>query len=230
MKPARRRFLIPGVTVVVMLAMLIGLGTWQVYRLHWKERIMARIAVAEAAPPIPLQPDPQPYTKIAVTGRFRYDLAAQFGAEVRDTSAGPTMGNYQIVPLERADAPPILVDRGWVPQMRQAPLDDPPGQVTVAGYVRPTEKPHWFSPVDDLATRQFYTLDTATIAMALRLPAPLPFTLIALGPASSIEYPVPAQTLPRPPNNHLTYAITWYGLAVALIVIFIVWARKPSRT
>ncbi len=191
MRTVRRRLLGPGVMAAVMLLILIGLGTWQVYRLQWKERIMARIAEAERAPPVPLPPDPQPYTKIEVTGHFRFGLAVQYGAEVRDTAAGPTMGTYQIVPLERDGA-------------------------------------HWFSPVDDLATRQFYTLDDDAIATAIGLAKPMPFTMIALGPPSSTVYPVPAQTLPRPPNNHLSYAITWYGLAVALIVIFIVWARKPS--
>jgi surfeit locus 1 family protein len=102
--------------------------------------------------------------------------------------------------------------------------------VTVTGYIRPDEKPHWFSPTDDVATRQFYTLDTEAIAAAVGLSAPLPFTVIALGPPSSTSYPVPAQHLPRPPNNHLSYAITWYGLALSLIVIFIVWVRKPAAT
>jgi len=213
-----------------MLAILLSLGTWQVYRLQWKEAILARIAQAERAPPVPLPPDPEPYTKVAVSGRFRFDLVAQFGAEVRDTRSGPTMGTYQIVPLERDGAPPILVDRGWVPQVRQTALNDPSGPVPVTGYIRPDEKPHWFSPSDDLATRQFYTLDPEAIAAAVGLPVPAPFTLIALAAVSPAAFPIPAQHLPAPPNNHLSYAITWYGLAVALIVIFIVWARKPSRT
>jgi surfeit locus 1 family protein len=230
MRLAARRFLVPGITVAIMLAVLIGLGTWQVHRLHWKEAILARIAAAEAAPPVPFGPDLQPYTKVAVTGRFRFDRTAEFGTDVRDTSAGPTMGSYQIVPLEREGAPPILVNRGWFPQTRPAPLDDPQGIVTVTGYIRPTEAAHWFSPADDPATRRFYTLDTQAIAAALGIASPAPFTLIALGNAASTAYPVPAQHLPQPANNHLSYAITWYGLAVALVVIFLVWARKPSRT
>ena len=48
-------------------------------------------------------------------------------------------------------------------------------------------------------------------------------------PGAAIELPIPAEHLPRPPNNHLAYAITWYGLAGALLVIFIVWARKAAR-
>ncbi len=70
------------------------------------------------------------------------------------------------------------------------------------------------------AARQFYTLDPKAIGAALGVPDPAPFTLVALGPSTAETYPAPAQHLPRPPNNHLSYAITWYGLAVALVVIF----------
>ena len=132
MRPARRsRFLIPTLSAVVMLLVLIALGTWQIYRLHWKQGVLAQIAAAEAAPPVPLGPGPAPYAKVSVTGRFRYDLAAQYGSEVRDTRAGPTIGTYQIVPLERPGAPPILANRGWIPQRRETALhrEDEPGVV-----------------------------------------------------------------------------------------------------
>jgi surfeit locus 1 family protein len=228
--PGVRRILLPGVSTLVMLMVLVGLGTWQVYRLHWKEAILARIAVAEVAPAVPLTDAPEPYTKVSVTGRFRYDLTAEFGAEVRDTVAGPTIGFYQIVPLERDGAPAILVVRGWVPQKRESPLNDPAGVVTVSGYVRPGETQSWFSASDDAATRQFFTLDPAVIGTAVGVPDPAPFTLMAMGPAAAGAYPSPAQHLPRPPNNHLSYVITWYGLAVSLAVIFGVWVRKALRS
>ncbi len=230
MTRAIRRLLLPGFSTSVMLVVLVGLGTWQVYRLHWKEAILARIAVAEIAPPVPLTDAPAPYTKVSVTGRFRYDLAAEFGAEVRDTVAGPTIGYYQIVPLERDGAATILVDRGWVPQKREAPLNDPAGSVTVSGYVRPADRQSWFSASDDVASRQFFTLDPAAIGAAVGEPDPAPFTLVAMGLAMPGAYPAPAQHLPRPPNNHLSYVITWYGLAVSLAVIFGVWARKALRS
>lgn len=213
-----------------MLLVLIGLGTWQVYRLHWKQSVLAQIATAEAAPPVPLTADPAPYTKVSVSGRFLFDRAALFGAEVRDTRSGPTMGAYQIVPLERDGAPPVLVDRGWVPQKRATPLNDPPGVVNVSGYIRPGETRSWFSATDDLATRQFFTLDPRAIGVALGIASPVPFTLVAMGPAVAESYPSPAQHLPRPPNNHLSYVITWYGLAVALVIVFGVWIRKASRS
>ena len=69
---------------VVMVAILISLGVWQVHRLAWKERILARIAAAEVAPPVPLPPHPGRFIKVAVTGRFRPDLAVHFADVVRD--------------------------------------------------------------------------------------------------------------------------------------------------
>jgi surfeit locus 1 family protein len=225
-----RRFLVPGVSTLIMLLALLGLGTWQVYRLQWKERILAQIAAAEAAPAVPLGQDPAPYMKVSVTGRFRFDQAAAFGAEVRDTQTGPTMGFYQIVPLDREGASAILVNRGWLPQKREFPLNHPTGPVTVTGYVRPRETQSWFSVADDAPARQFYTLDPQAIGSALDVLGLAPFTLVAMGPSSVGAYPAPAQHLPRPPNNHLSYIITWYGLAASLLVIFSVWVRKALRS
>ena len=230
MRRGWRWFLVPGLSTFVMLLVLIGLGTWQIYRLHWKEGVLAQIAAAEAASPTPLGSNPAPYTKVSATGRFRFDQSAQFGAEVRDTRAGPTLGFFQIVPLDRDGAPPILVDRGWIPQKRAAPLDDPAGEVTVTGYIRPEEVSRWFSPADDQAGRIFYTLDPKVIGTALGVPDLAPFTLIALGSSKKEVYPAPAQHLPRPPNNHLSYVITWYGLATALAVIFGIWVRRALRS
>ena len=227
---ARSRFLVPIVSTLLMSALLLGLGTWQVYRLRWKEGVLAQIASAEIEPPVPVTDDPAPYTKILASGHFLFDHAAEFGAEVRDTRAGPTMGSYQIVPLERDGAPTILVERGWIPQKREIPLNDPSGSVTVTGYARPADTKHWFSPTDDEAGRQFFTLNPAAIGAAVGVRNLLPFTLVATGPSIPDAYPAPAQQLPRPPNNHLSYAITWYGLAAALVVIFGVWTRKALRS
>ncbi len=226
MRSGWTRFLIPGLSTFIMLVVLIGLGTWQVYRLRWKEGILASIAAAEAAPAVPLTNDQAPFAKVSVSGHFRFDRVAQFGAEVRDTIAGPTMGFYQLVPLERDGAPPVLVDRGWVPERREAPLDDPASIVTVVGYVRQRDLPRWFSPTDDAAARQFYTLDPPTIGTAIGVPDLMPFTLVALGRPMAGLYPAPAEHLPRPPNNHLSYVVTWYGLAAALLIIFAVWVKK----
>jgi len=214
---------------LVMLGLLIGLGTWQVKRLAWKEGILRQIDQSERAPAMPLPADPAPFAKVRVEGRFRPDLAAFYGAEVRDTPGGPQLGTQLIMPLERAGAPPLLVDRGWVPTSRSEPIVTSAGPVDVTGFIRLPDKPGLFSASDDRTMREFYTLNPAAIGAALGLAEVAPYTLVALGTPTPASYPIPAEALPRPPNNHLSYAITWYGLAVTLVVIFALWARKALQ-
>jgi surfeit locus 1 family protein len=221
-----RPLLWPGVMTLFMLAVLLSLGTWQVQRLHWKLAILAQIAHAEAGPPVPLPASPTQFQKVEVSGHLRDDLAATFGADVRDTPAGPVLGTHLIEPLDRPGAQLILVDRGWIPDKLPHPVPPTGGEVTLQGYIHPGDTPGWFSASDNPATRQFYTLNPPAIAAALGLPHVAPFVLIVMGRAPPDGYPIPAQHLPQPPNNHLSYAITWYGLAVALMVIFVIWARK----
>jgi surfeit locus 1 family protein len=221
-----RPLLWPGVMTVAMLAVLLALGTWQVQRLHWKRALLAQIAHAEAAAAVPMPAEPEPFAKVQVTGRLRDDLSASYGAEVRDMPTGPQLGTQLVVPLERSDGDVVLVDRGWVPEQRPHAIAQPNGEVTLEGYVRPGDTPGLFSARDNPATRQFYTLDPAAIGAALGLHRVAPFILVAMGPTPPERFPDPARHLPQPPNNHLSYAITWYGLAVALVVIFILWARK----
>ncbi len=226
----RRGLLVPCLCVALAVLVLLGLGTWQVYRLHWKEGILARIAAAEHAPVLPLGANPPQYERVSVTGHFRFDLAARYGIDVRDTLKGPIPGHYQVVPMERDGAPTLLVNRGWVPETAGVSVDKPGGVVTVIGFVRPGSRPSWFSPADNPADRQFYTLDPPVILKSLGIDRALPFALTVLGPDENGRYPVPAQDFPRPPNNHLSYAITWYSLAVVLVVIFVLRLReRPGK-
>lgn len=219
-----RRLLAPALAGLPVLALLIGLGTWQVQRLHWKTDLLARIAASEAAPPQPLGPAPQPYRKVVVTGHFDYGREALLGVEVRGTA----LGAHLLTPLLRPGAPALLVDRGWVPLERATGIERPEGEVSVTGYVRPGDRRNWLSPQDDLAGRRFYVFDPEAIGQALDLPATAPFGLVALATAGapSSALPAPAQHLPQPNNPHLGYAITWYGLAAALVGVFAAFAWR----
>ncbi len=209
-----------------MFAALCGLGTWQVQRLHWKNDLLARIEASERAPPAPLGDAAEPFAKVVATGRFDHAREALLGVEVR----GTTLGAHLLTPLLRADGrPPVLVDRGWVPLERSRPIDRPEGEVAVAGFVREADRRDWNSPADDAPRRRFYVFDPQAIGAALGLPAaPAPFGLVALAPADAKPPSLPeaARSLPRPDNRHLGYAITWYGLAVSLVVVLVAFARQ----
>ncbi|UFN51220.1 SURF1 family protein [Roseomonas sp. OT10] len=221
-----RRLLVPFLAALPVLAVLLALGTWQVQRMHWKHDILARIAASEAGPPVPLTAAPPgDYAKVAATGRFRHDLESRLWLEVRDA----VLGAHLLTPLERPGLPTLLVDRGWVPLERSRPIDRPEGEVQVVGFTLPQDRQGLFSARDDVVGRHFYTLDTAAIATALGLGPVEPFALIALGEIPPGALPVPARTLPRPNDPHLGYVITWYGLAVALVLVFAVFARRRLK-
>lgn len=220
----RRRLLAPALAALPVFAVLCALGTWQVSRLHWKNDVLARIAAAEAAPPRPLGAEAEPFAKVVAEGRFDHAREALLGVEVR----GATLGAHLLTPLLRPGRPPLLVDRGWVPLERSAPLDRPEGEVAVAGYVRATDRRDWLSPADDAPGRRFYVFDPAAIGAALGLPAePAPFGLVALAaPGAGRTFPEAARGIPRPNNPHLGYAITWYGLAASLVAVFAAFALR----
>ena len=224
-----RRLLWPAVMSVCMIGIMLGLGFWQLTRLTWKQDVLASIERAEAGPAMPLPANPSPFAKIRIQGTLRNAQAAFYGADVQLTPAGPKMGAHLIVPLDRPGAAPVLVDRGWVPLEPLPKLAQPEGQVTIEGFVRPPDHPAWFSPTDNPASRRFYTLDPRAIGAALGIPDVAPFVVVAIGQRPAELFPLPAQRLLRPPNDHLNYAITWFGLAAVLTVIFSLYARKVLR-
>jgi surfeit locus 1 family protein len=225
-----RSVLSAGIATAVAASILIGLGIWQIKRLHWKEGLLAQIDAAEQATPVELGVTTPPlFTRVVVHGVLRGDHMALYGAEVR----GERLGAQAIEVLNRVGSAPLLVDLGWVPadHLRPLPVGGPRD---ITGYVRLPESPNFLSAPDDPESLRFYTLNPATIGAALGAPGVAPFTLVALrNPLSaplSPGAPEPAESLPRPPNNHLQYALTWFGLSAALLGVFGSWVfAKPRR-
>jgi surfeit locus 1 family protein len=119
------------------------------------------------------------------------------------------------------------VDRGWVPLDGLAGLPRPEGPQRITGYIRFGEPAGRFAAQDDVAGRRFYHFDPVAIGTALGVPGMARYGLVLLGPPGSL--PEPSQTLPRPRNNHLGYAITWYGLALSLIGVFVAFAWRNRK-
>ena len=207
------------------MAILVSLGIWQLERLAWKQGLLAQVARAEQAPPVPLGLDTPPlFTRVALHGTLRPE-AALYGSEVRGEGGAAQIGAQILEILDRDDGPPVLLDLGWVAAGRGAAPAPVAGQFNGIGYVRLPEHPGWLSAPDDLEGRHFYTLDPVAIAGSLKAANAAPFTIVAMGPPVS-GGPEPASSLPQPVNNHLNYALTWFGLAGSLIAVFIAWSIK----
>jgi surfeit locus 1 family protein len=226
--PRWRRLVAPGISAFVCFWLLIGLGVWQLYRLKWKEAILAQIHVAEISPPIPLPAHPNRFEKVIVTGQWVPGKAVLYGDDVHDGPVTPVEGGELVQPLQEESGRVILVDLGWVPERSPKVVPEPTGVVSVVGYVHRTEAAGWFAGADDPSAGLYYTFNAARIGADMGFANVAPFALVAMGPMPPIgsALPQPAQHLPQPPNNHYQYALTWFGFAIVLVFEFFFFARK----
>jgi surfeit locus 1 family protein len=205
---------------------LIGLGTWQVQRLFWKEALIAaRQAAVTAAPIAPpgslAEAKTLDFHRLEARGQFRHDHELYLGAS---DDIGH-LGYHVITPLALDGGAVLLVDRGFVPQEKRAPASraegEVAGDVTVTGLLRlpPAGKPHWFVPNNDPAKNYWFYVDIPAMAAAAQQQNVLPYTMDADATPNPGGFPQGGQTRLDLPNNHLQYAITWYALAAALAVI-----------
>lgn len=213
----------------VALLIMVGLGVWQVRRAAWKGALLAEIAAAEARPGVPLPEAPGQFLKVRVSGTLRGDLAALYGVQGRTIGGEPTLGAQLLVPLERAAGPPVLVMLGWVKVPRDPALNATLAglAVTIEGYVRVPEHDGAFSAKNDVPGRWFHSLDPVVIGAGLGLREVAPFVVVALKRGAGDA--VPAEQLPRPTDNHMQYAITWFGLALTLVGVLVAFLIKGRR-
>jgi surfeit locus 1 family protein len=228
-----------GVLVLAAMALLLALGTWQVERMAWKEALLERITSQLAQPPVPLATvegalaagEPIEYRPVSLTGTFLHDRERHFFATYEGQS-----GFYIYTPLRLPDGRVMFVNRGFVPYDRKEasarPEGQVPGEVTVTGLARERleDKPSWLVPTNDPAKNIFYWKDLDAMAASADLgQPPLPFFVDADNTPSLGGLPIGGVTIIDLPNNHLQYAVTWYGLAVALAGICIaLWLRRNT--
>lgn len=210
----------------------VALGTWQVERLHWKEGLIAEIELAKQQPPMTTLPRTEAELKakefypVRLTGTWRrgieYDLAPRYW--------GGTFGYALITPLELADHRLILINRGWIPA-RNKDIETRPetivaGQGTVTGILRVGHERNYFTPKNQPAMDIWFGRDVEEMAAHYQLKNVIPAMVDAVGTQDAGHLPVPSDGTIRLRNTHLAYIITWYGIALGILVIFLVYHRK----
>lgn len=228
---ARRSLVAPGVAAAGAFVTLLGLGTWQVERLRWKEALLATIAERAARAPEPAPaggPPPPEYVPVFAEGVFRHDLEILLAPRTRNGVAGA----HVLTPLEREGAAALLVNRGFVPAGRADPASRAAGlaagRVRVAGVVRLPPEPGPFTPENDPAAGAWHRIDLDAIAARLGVRL-APYVLEADASPNPGGLPVGGGAGAAIRNAHLGYALTWYGLAAALAGCVTALARGGRR-
>jgi len=235
------------VPAVLAFAVLIALGTWQIQRKAWKENLIASLTERLAAPAKEFPPPADwptldrardEYRRVKFEASFdnsREALIFAAPSAFRPDTVG--LGYWVFTPARLNDGGIVMVNRGFVPDGRQDPkwrLDgEVAGPVEITGAMRWAGDRHWFTPHDDPAHNLWFTPDPGSIAAAKGLE-------LGRNPVAPFyveqEAPTPPGGLPQPgplkvalPDNHLQYALTWYGLAAVLAGVFAVWTFSDRR-
>lgn len=212
-----------GVGAGLVFIVLLGLGTWQVERRAWKLDLIARVDARVHAPPVPA-PDFAAWPRVGPDDAYRHVRLAGTFLHDRETLVQAVTerggGFWVLTPLRRPDGSLVLVNRGFVPGDRRDPATRAAGQVagetTVTGLLRLTEPGGAFLRSNDPKDDRWYSRDVAAIAAARGLTDVAPYFVDADATPNPGGLPVGGLTVIAFPNNHLVYAITWYGMALML--------------
>jgi cytochrome oxidase assembly protein ShyY1 len=239
-----------GVFTLVMLVVLLGLGFWQLQRRVEKHALIAALTERLAAPPGAL-PSPDQWSALSqARDEFRrVSFVAAFesrpdamvytsGSAVRPDVSGP--GTWAFLPARLAGGETVVVDAGFVQNTMQdrAQQDRAVARlvtgapVTLTGYLRFPERGGVLTPPENLEKRLWFVRDTASMAQRLGWDqgsrvAPFYIDLESPAPPSGIPRPGPLEVHLK--DDHLQYAITWFGLAGAVMIAFGVWWRGRGR-
>lgn len=231
----------PTLAVLATLAVLVGLGVWQLERKAWKEGLIQAIVERTAKPSVPLQSLlrggeelPPEYTRVTVRGRFLNEHEKHLYAPE------PAGAGYHVyTPMLLEGGRSVFVNRGWIPEALKNPAtraaQQPQGEVEIIGLVRWPGAKVGFTPRNNYIKNLWFWRDVKGMA-ASAFPGGedkvLPFFVEEEAqPGKATVFPRPGVTSLALPSRHLEYALTWFGLALVLLVIFgrFVWVRAHEK-
>jgi surfeit locus 1 family protein len=224
-----------SIVTIGALVVLVGLGLWQLERREEKHALLAEISHRMIAPAASIEgllvdEAEAPFRHATAQGTFE-NAQESYVFAPRSDDTGTHLGYKVITPLRLTASALVLVDRGWVPEEKRAPATRLKGQIdtpgSIRGLLKPASTPGMFTPDPNLVEHIWYVHDIAAMAAAYGLKPATPLYLEASTPVPG--GPVPISDMPEIPDNHLQYAITWFGLAIVLVVIYFVFHHSRGR-
>ena len=225
----------PGVTIasIIMTMILVGLGVWQLQRLTWKENLIATVSGHMTAAPISLDealklsPDDVQYRKVWLSGHF--DNGKEAFVFTTDVSGDAVY--HVLTPFITDDGRTLMVDRGEIPGDLMPPHRRVPiaGQTRVTGVWRVPDRPGLFTPKPDAPRNVWYARDLKGMMAAKAITLAAPVVIEADATPNPGGWPKGGQTVVDFPNNHLSYALTWFGLAAGLLGVYFAYHVSKGR-
>jgi surfeit locus 1 family protein len=225
----------PTLFTVPVVLLCLSLGAWQVQRLFWKQDLIAQRQAAVSAAPVVAPRNLEEargmeFRHVIDEGVFLQDKEIYLGA----TSESGRQGYQVLTPLREPSGRVVFINRGFIPAEVKDPAKRAGGQllgtVRVQGLLRlpPLSKPAWFLPDNRPDLNYWVWVDLPAMSTAKELDQIAPFYIDADATPNPGGWPKGGVTRLALPNDHLQYAITWFSLAVALMVIYVLFHRRSA--
>ena len=232
-----RPLLWPSIFSVIIFAILLSFGTWQVKRLFWKEALIERYTTQSQSNPIknPSKLDLSrinEFKSVEFTGSFLHKNEIYITGKTYEGNAG----FHVITPFNLTNNKIILINRGWVsesyrnPEKRKFSLVQ--GQTLLKGIIRYPQKKGYFVPENDGKNGFWFTIKPNEIINFLNLTSNQVinnYYIDALRQGEKLTLPIGVTGKPKLRNQHLSYAVTWYGLALSLLFVYFSYHVSSGR-
>ena len=208
-----------SVFIIFFILVFIGLGTWQIIRLNWKNNLILEIENSLKNPPVELaQSNKENFLKIKTSGTIDFDKQIY----LYNLNESGTPGFEVINPIVIGDEN-YLINRGWIPFEKKGTQEiNVFDQKNIIGTLKLQGKKNIFKPDNDLEENYWFSLNREDI---------LEFTgknfskyIIYLD--GNYQFPKPKKITANISNNHQKYAITWFSLALSILLLYLYFRKK----
>ena len=227
----------PSIVSAIVFLILLSFGTWQIKRLFWKEALIERYLLQSQSNPIKDQTqlkdnNVDEFKSIEIQGSFLHNNEIYITGKTFEGNAG----FHVITPFKLKNNTVILVNRGWVSEgyrdqeKRKFSLAE--GQILIKGIIRYPQKKGYFVPENDGKNGFWFTIKPNEIINFLNLTSNKvikTYYIDALRQGEKLTLPIGVTGKPKLRNQHLSYAVTWYGLALSLLFVYFSYHMSSGR-
>ena len=208
-----------SVFVIFFILVFIFLGSWQIIRLNWKNNLILEIENSLKNPPVELsKSNINNYMKIKTSGTI--DLEKQIYLYNLNEKGTP---GFEVINPLKIDNKNYLINRGWIPFEKKGSKEiNEFDESNIIGTLKSQGRKNIFKPDNDIEKNYWFSLDRKDI---------LEFTgkefskyIIYLD--GNYQFPKPKKITANISNNHKKYAITWFSLAISILLLYLYFRKK----
>ena len=219
-KSLLKKLFLFNIFVFLFIVLFCSLGTWQLYRLQWKQDLISQISIGLKSSPIKYSSNiSKNYQRVELIGKYLFDN--QIYLYSLNEKGEP--GFDVITPFETKNKENVLVNRGWIKKdlKNNLPIVSLNGKIT--GMLRSANRKNMFTPENDIKENIWFYLNLSDIEKTTGKKFN---KFIVYLEDNNTNIPKPKKITIDLPNNHLKYAITWYSISISIFFYYLYFRRK----